>query len=145
MQCIIKDSRKDQVKNKTVVTPNLQPTFTCPVSFSLTVGSALSAPSVAGRCTPVTGCGGLGAACTTWPVSPVSPARGSCPPGRSSPWWRRRCSAGSITTACWTISSGPWRKVSRPGPTRVSSDQPPLLLHSFNNFFSFYRFLFLSL
>lgn len=77
-----------------------------PVSFFLTVGSALSAPSVAGRCMPATGCGVLGAACTTWPVSPVSPARGSCPLGKNLAWWRAGCSVAATTTSCWKTSAG---------------------------------------
>lgn len=83
-----------------------------PPSFSLlTVGLAPSAPSVAGRCMPATGCAGLGAACTIWPVSPVSPVRGSCPPERSSAWWRDGCSAAATTTSCWTTSAGPQKTV----------------------------------
>ena len=74
--------------------------------FILAAGLVQSVPSVAGRCTPATGCGGLGAASTTWPASPASPARGSCPPGRSSAWWRAGCSAEATMTSCWTTSGG---------------------------------------
>lgn len=81
--------------------------------FLLTVGLVQSVPSVAGRCTPVTGCGGLGAVFTTWPASPASPVRGSCPLGRSSAWWRAGCSVGATMTSCWKTSAGlqktvPW-------------------------------------
>lgn len=75
--------------------------------------TAPGARAAAATSTPQTGSAGRRATCTTWPASPASPARGSCPPGRSSLWWRRRCSAGFTTTACWTTSSGLWRKVSR--------------------------------
>lgn len=85
---------------------NLQANLHLPVFFSLTVGSALSAPSVAGRCTPVTGCGGLGGAFTTWPVLPVSPVRGSCRLGRSSAWWRGGYSAAATMTSCWRTFAG---------------------------------------
>lgn len=82
-----------------------------PSFFFLTVGLALSVPSVAGRCTPATGCAGRGAASTTWPVSPVSPARGSFPLVRSLAWWRAGCSAAATTTSCWTTSAGPQKMV----------------------------------
>lgn len=86
--------------------------------------TARGARAAAGTSTPQTGSAGPRATSTTWPVSPASPARGSCPPGRSSLWWRRRCSAGFTTTACWTTSSGPWREVSR--PVRVRWRDPVL-------------------
>lgn len=84
-----------------VTRTNLQLLF-----FFPTVGLAPSVPNVAGRCTPATGCEGLGAACTTWPVSLVSPVRGSCPLGKSSAWWRAGCSAAATMTSCWTTSAG---------------------------------------
>lgn len=83
----------------------LQPNFTCLFFVFLTVGSALSVPSVADRCMPATGCDGPGAACTTWPVLPVSPVRGSCRQGRSSAWWRAGCSAAATMTSWWTTSA----------------------------------------
>lgn len=82
-------------------------------SSSLTVGLGLNVPSVAGRCSPATGCGGLGAACTTWPASPATPARGSCRPARSSAWWRAGCCAGATTTSCWTTCAGLQRTVTQ--------------------------------
>lgn len=74
--------------------------------FFLTVGLALSVPSVAARYMPVTGCGVHGGVCTTWRVLRVSRVRGSCPPGRSLAWWRAGCCAAATTTSCWTTFAG---------------------------------------
>ena len=98
-------------------------------------GTGAGARAAAGTSTPRTGSAGPRGTCTTWPASPASPARGSCPPGRSSPWWRRRCSAGCTTTACWTTWSGPWRKVRESGPSthhRFQEYHHTVLFYSIN-------------
>lgn len=83
----------------------------CGLFLSLTVGLVRSAPGAVVRSTPATGCDVQGAMPTTWPALPVSLARGSCLPGRSLAWWRRRCSVGSTMTPWWKTSSGPPRPV----------------------------------
>lgn len=57
-----------------------------------------SAHGVADRSTPATGCGGLAAMPTIWPVLPASRASASCPRARNLAWLRRRCCAESTTT-----------------------------------------------
>ena len=63
---------------------------------------------------PVTGSAVPEAMPTTWPALPASPANASCPRGKSSAWWKRRCSAGSTTTPWWRTSNEPQRAVSPP-------------------------------
>lgn len=82
--------------------------------LSFSVGLVPNALAAGGRSTPATGCGGLGAMPTTWPASPASLARGSCPPGKSLAWWRRRCYVGFTTTPWWRTSSAQQRTVGRP-------------------------------
>lgn len=102
-------------------------------------GTAPGVRAAAGTSTPRTGSAGPRGTSIIWPALPASPARGSCQPGRSSLWWRRRCSAGFTTTACWTTSSGRWRKVCRPDQSRSGCRFKATKKKNFFFFFSFLK------